>query len=111
MFTEIELANGGKTRCHISLGGPMRGIIVGGKLYQFEMHHYCGPVLLHRRTGEPLKHQPMPFLEAASLWAQQGQKIDETGLCVWFREPKPITKHLWGRNFEVTGYEPAERGQ
>lgn len=94
---------------HISLGGPMRKISVGGKVIEFEMHPYCGPNIL-KRNGEPLKHQPMAFLEAASLWAQQGEKIDEQGLCIWFREPKEILQHLGGKHWKLVGYEPAERG-
>lgn len=59
----------------------MHKISVGGKIYEFEMHPYCGPNILNR-NGEPLKHQPLDFLEAASLWAQQGQMVDG-GLCRW----------------------------
>lgn len=90
-------------------GGSMHTISVGGKLYEFEMHPYCGPTLLDKHGG-PLEHQPMPFLEAASLWAQQGQK-EENGLCVWYHEAKPILKHLGGRHYQVMGHHPAERGE
>lgn len=87
----------------------MRKIQVNGNLYEFEMHPYCGPTLLNKRTGSPLKHQPGPFLDAASLWAQQGQKIED-GLCVWYHEPKPILKHLGGKHWQNLGYEPAIKG-
>lgn len=92
----------------LECGGPMFKISVGGKVIEFEMHPYCGPTIL-KRNGDPLKHQPTPFLEAVSLWAKQGQKM-ENGLCVWFHEPKEIMKHLGGKNWEIIGYEPAERG-
>lgn len=62
-------------------GGPIRKISVGGKLYEFEMHPYCGPTLLNKQ-GDPIdlaKH-PAAFLHATSLWAQQGQRV-ENGLC------------------------------
>lgn len=84
-------------------------IQVNGKRIEFEMHPYCGPTIL-KRNGEPLKHQPIDFLEAASLWAQQGQKVVD-GLCVWHHEPKPILKHLGGRHYQVIGEHPAERGE
>lgn len=87
----------------------MRKIQVNGHVYEFEMHPYCGPTLLNKRTGSPLEYQPTPFLEAASLWAQQGQKIED-GLCVWYHEPKMITRHLGGRHYQVIGHHPAERG-
>lgn len=93
---------------HILNGGPMRKISVGGKIIEFEMHPYCGPNIL-KRNGEPIKHQPMEFLKAASLWAQQGQKIED-GLCVWYHQPKKILKHLGGKHWEILGYEPAVKG-
>lgn len=96
-------------RGHILLGGPMRKISVGGKIYEFEMHRYCGPTLLNR-NGEPRKYQPMQFLKAASLWAQQGEKIDENGLCIWFHEPTNITKHLGGRHYLFIRQEPGKQG-
>lgn len=93
------------------VGGPMFKISVGGKIYEFEMHPYCGPTLLNRR-GDPLpldKH-PKDFLEAASLWAQQGQKTED-GLCVYYHEPKEILKHLGGRHYLLVGHEPRVRGE
>jgi hypothetical protein len=94
----------------ILTGGPMRKISVGGKIYDFEMHPYCGPTLLNKR-GDPidLRKHPQSFLHAASLWSQQGQKIED-GLCVWYHEPKEIKKHLGGRHWEITGCEPPVRG-
>lgn len=66
----------------ICTGGPIRKILVNGRVIEFEMHPYCGPTIL-KKNGEPAKRQPMSFLHAASLWAQQGQKIDKNGLCIW----------------------------
>lgn len=86
----------------------MLKISVGGKVIEFEMHPWCGPTIL-KRNGEPLKEQPMPFLEAASLWAQQGQRMED-GLCRWDHPPKEITKHLGGRYWKIVGYEPAVKG-
>ena len=94
---------------HICGGGPMRKISVRGVVYEFEMHPYCGPHILNRR-GEPLARQPKEFLKAASLWAQQGQRIDENGLCVWDHPPEPILKHLGGRHYQLVGHKPEERG-
>lgn len=80
-------------------GGPMFDIQVNGKRYHFEMHPYCGPTL-----------QSNEFLEAASLWAQQGQKVED-GLCVWHHPPKDILKHLGGRHWQIIGQEPPMRGK
>lgn len=93
----------------ILTGGPEFDIQANGKVYHFEMHPYCGPVALNKRTKNELKHQPMSFLEAASLWAQQGQSV-ENGLCRWDHEPKPILKHLGGRHYQLVGNYPPERG-
>ena len=72
-------------------GGKMHKISVGGRIIEFEMHRYCGPNILNRK-GEPLKNQPADFLHAASLWAQQGQKVDENGLCIYYHEPEPTVE-------------------
>ena len=73
---------------HVLMGGPEYDIEVNGKRYHFEMHRYCGPVLL-KKNGDPSQRQPMEFLEAASFWAQQGQKV-ENGLCIWKRTARPV---------------------
>lgn len=97
------------TRAYIDGGGPMRKISVNGRIYEFEMHWYCGPTILNRK-GDPLKHQPLDFLHAASLWAQQGERVDDNGLCVWEHEAKPILKHLGGRHYKIIGHEPPQPG-
>jgi hypothetical protein len=72
----------------IDCGGPIQTIEVNGTRYLFEMHQYCGPVAI-KPNGDARKSQPMEFLEAASLWARQGQKVDKNGLCIW--EWRPLT--------------------
>ena len=84
-------------------------ISVEGKVYLFEMHRWVGPVAL-RRDGEPAKLQPEAFLRAASLWAQQGKRVED-GLCRWDWPKEPILKHLGGRNYRVVGYTEARRGE
>lgn len=96
-------------RVLISRGGPMRRISVNHKIIEFEMHPYCGPTILNRK-GEPAAKQPHDFLHAASLWAQQGQRIED-GLCRWDHEPKEIVKHIGGRHWKLIGYEPPVRGE
>ncbi len=100
------------TIIHISTGGPMRTIQVNGRRYTFEMHPYCGPTILNRK-GEPAKKQPVEFLHAASLWAQQGKRIED-GLCRWDHpeEEIPIGKKI-GRSFFVERFDikPARRGE
>jgi hypothetical protein len=87
----------------------MLKISVGGKIIDFEMHPYCGPTILNKRTGSPLKNQPTAFLESASLWAKQGKKM-ENGLCLWYHEPKEILQHMGGRHWKIIGYEPSVKG-
>lgn len=94
---------------HMSVGGPDFTIQVNGKRIRFEFHPYCGPIAI-KKTGEAKKVQPHAFLEAASLWAQQGKKVGEDGLCIWFREPREMVQHLGGKHYSFLGYEPAERG-
>lgn len=91
------------------LGGLMRKISVGGKVYEFEMHPYCGPNILNKK-GEPLANQPDDFLRAASLWAQQGQRIED-GLCRWDEEPQPVLEHVAGRHYRVIGQTQPQRGE
>lgn len=93
----------------LELGGPMRKISVAGKLYEFEMHPYCGPTLLNRK-GEPCKYQPLAFLHAASLWAQQGQRIKD-GLCRWDHDREPILVHLGGRHYKVVDFTEPKHGE
>lgn len=93
----------------ILTGGPDYEIQVNGRRIRFEMHPICGPCALNRR-GDPLAKQPVYFLEAASLWAQQGMRV-ENGLCVWEHEPRPILKKLNNRNYLIEGYEPAQKGE
>lgn len=74
---------------YVMLGGPERRILVQGKVYLFEMHPYCGPVLL-RQDGEPRARQftssNKPFWDAVTLWAQQGEAVGEDGFCVYSGE-------------------------
>ncbi|HWL50798.1 MAG TPA: hypothetical protein VNQ90_00075 [Chthoniobacteraceae bacterium] len=96
----------------ISVGGPDRKISIDGKIYTFEMHPYCGPCLLNGQ-GDPVDPNKtfMKFLEAASLWAQQGERIGEDGLCIYDHPPEPIKQHIRGRHWKITGYTEPRRGE
>jgi hypothetical protein len=93
---------------HISYGGPDRFITdATGKRWKFEMHPYCGPVVLNA-DGDPAKRQPgekSPFWEATTRWAQGGQRLNDAGECVWEPEKKPILQHIVGKHYRVTGWE------
>jgi hypothetical protein len=97
-----------KVACLLA-GGPNRTISVDGKLYRFEMNPAAGPGFLNKRGEVTDRYIPQKVWEAVSLWAQQGERLDETGLCVWDRPPKEMLKPMGGRNYLV-GYEPGERG-
>lgn len=103
-----EMNSKAKVICLLT-GGPMHKISVCGKIYEFEMHRWCGPNILNRK-GEPCKHQPPDFLRATSLWAQQGQRI-ENGLCRWDHEPKPIVEHIVGKHYWLRGHEAPVKGE
>lgn len=92
----------------ILAGGDLYRIDVDGNQILFEMHPYCGPMPLRERDQEPKELGPRhKFWTAASLWAQQGQRISDTldgvGLCVWDIPPDPSKNliHLGGRNYRV----------
>lgn len=94
---------------HISIAGPEREIQVRGKRWRFEMHPYFGPAIL-KRNGDPAAAQPIYVMEAISLWAQQGERMDGD-LCQWDHPPKEILKHLRGKQYKLVGYEEPIRGE
>lgn len=96
-------------RAIILVGGPTRKISVNGKILTFEMHPMCGPILL-KRNGDAAAKQPMAFLEAASLWAQQGQRM-EGDLCRWDRPGEMITEHIAGKHYKFIGMTEPTKGQ
>jgi hypothetical protein len=101
----------GRQACILTVAGPTYKMSVGGKIFDFEWHSYCGPIALNK-CGDPLRNQPNAFLEAASLWGQQGKRVDEkTGLCIWFAAAHPITQHIGGRHYKVTGWTDPIRGE
>lgn len=105
---DIPLPGGGI----LTVGGPVHRISVNHKIHNFEMHShsYCGPMRLNQ-NGEPSKTEPPDFLEAVSLWAQQGEQVDKDGLCIWHHEPVPITKKVGKRTHIVTGWNPPVKGE
>jgi hypothetical protein len=81
-------------------GGPTHRIGVGG------------PAVTDDRSGI-LEKQPRPrhpFWHAVSQWAEQGRKVGDDGLCVWFLDPEEIwetdgrgVSHLIGQHLPVRG--------
>lgn len=92
----------------LDAGGPMFKISVGGRVFEFELNQFAGPNVLDSK-GRPFEDQPTGFLLAASLWIQQGKRM-EGGLCRWDHEPVPIKRHLGGKHWLLVGHEPAVRG-
>lgn len=71
---------------HISCGGPDRWISCAGKVWRFEDHPHCGPIVLTPKTGEVADPQPAPgnaFWRDVSAWYQQGKKTESVGGKVW----------------------------
>lgn len=92
---------------HMSLAGPTRHITdAKGKHWTFEMHHYCGPIVLNKSL-DPLPTQPgerSPFWHAVTRWAQGGHRLDDKGECIWEEEPQPILEHIIGKHYRVVGW-------
>lgn len=93
---------------HISVAGPTRHITdAKGKRWTFEMHRYCGPIVLNG-GGDPAKRQPgekSPFWHAVTRWAQGGHRLDDKSECIWEEEKKPILEHIAGKHYRVVGWE------
>jgi len=72
----------GKTVAIVCVGGPDKKIRVCGQVWHFEMHRYCGPMPLNKRTGA-VREGSRAFWKAVTHWAQQGERVDADGICVY----------------------------
>jgi len=79
-------------QCFLECGGLMMKIKIDGKVYEFEDHPFCGPNILYK-NGTPLPKQPLKFLTAASLWCQQGKRM-EGEFCRWDYPAEPIIERI-----------------
>lgn len=77
----------GDTVAYVCLGGPIRRIVAGGRLWHFEMLHYLGPMPVHKKTGAGIEGTDA-FWQAVTWWAQQGERVDPSGACLYDRHPK-----------------------
>lgn len=86
-------------------GGPLRKIDDGkGRIWLFEMHSYCGPMPLNKRTQEPINiPNNSIFWEVVTHWSQQGHRLGEIingfQFCIWDTPPKPLLTHIGGNNY------------
>lgn len=91
----------------VCFGGPNHQIVdAKGKLWNFEMHPYAGPIALTRKTLEIMDTQPPEnslFWECVSFWDQQGQKFNQLGTCEWKRPKMENFKHIGGNNYVYEG--------
>jgi hypothetical protein len=62
-------------------------MLLNGVVLTFEDHPYCGPTLLNQ-SGDPAKHQPLSFRQAATQWAQQGRQVKD-GFAVFVETRAP----------------------
>lgn len=99
------------------VGGPERCIRdARGKVWQFEAHPRCGPVIL-KPNGDPAADQPgsgSQFWVAWGHWHDQGEQfdgeIDGVPLCKWLEPaPEPLPVWLGGRNYAPAGSELAKK--
>lgn len=71
---------------HLCFGGPERWISCAGKVFLFEDHHYCGPVVLNKSTRDPSENQPSEksiFWQHVQAWYEQGKQTKEIDGKVW----------------------------
>ena len=68
----------GKLRGSLMVAGPTLLIDTSKGVVAFEWHSYCGPMPVHRQTGEgrnlPARH---PFWNAVQRWLDAGATIVE----------------------------------
>ncbi|CAB3784456.1 hypothetical protein [Pararobbsia alpina] len=90
---------------HISFAGPTRTITdAKGERWTFEMHYYCGPIVLNKSL-DPVPTQPgerSPFWHAVTRWDQGGKRLNGID-CVWEEEPQPVLEHIAGKHYRVIG--------
>ncbi len=71
---------------HVSMGGPDRWLSVAGKLWRFEDHPYCGPMVLTNKGGDPSENQPPEkslFWLHVNAWHRQGKRTKTVADKVW----------------------------
>lgn len=79
--TGSPLVKDGKVIGHISFGGDLLLIPVGGKEVLFEMHRYFGPHPVSKKTWSPLGRIPNGFWDAYERWSIGG-KLVEGDCCI-----------------------------
>ena len=67
---------------HLSIS-PHRIIEVEGKIYQFDMHHYCGPMPCNKDGSDRKTPWPKRAWEAVQAWIDQGKKLYDDESCVY----------------------------
>ncbi len=102
----------------VCCGGPVKKIVAGSRLWHFEMHPFCGPMPIHKKTGNGVEGTK-EFWQAVTWWAEQGERVDPSGACLYQR-PAPVPLYRLSRGnytedpkmaarFGVT--EPAVKGK
>jgi hypothetical protein len=90
---------------HLLFGGPTRTITdAKGKRWTFEMHHYCGPIVLNKSL-DPMPTQPAersPFWHAVTRWAQGNHRLNGID-CIWEEDREPVLEHIAGKHYRVVG--------
>jgi hypothetical protein len=85
----------------VLVGGKDHVIVVDGERYPFEDHPQLGPCPLTKRGAERRLGPRHRFWLAATLWIEQGRRLDASGVCVWDPPPNPFAGmvHLGGRHW------------
>lgn len=71
---------------HVSWGGPDYWMSIGLKQIRFEDHPHFGPIVLHKKTADPLDNQPDEldlFWTHYDAWVRQGKKFNKVGDKAW----------------------------
>ena len=82
-------------------GDPLT-IKAGNEAFQFEWHHYHGPILLdgHGNPSEKILPENSPFWDAIHWWRKQGSRVTKRGVCKfkWEMGLVCITKQIGKRS-------------
>lgn len=91
--------NGFPCIVHLCFGGHERWISCAGKVFLFEDHHYCGPVVLNKSTRDPSENQPSEksiFWQHVQAWYEQGKQTKEIDGKVWCVYEAQILQRMAG---------------
>ncbi len=80
--------------CILSVADGDYQIDVGGRVIPFEFSDRFGPIPLNKNGEISARRPTNKFLNAATLWVEQGKRVGEDGLCIWEEPPDWKEDHI-----------------